>query len=68
MALLKIGSMINCRGLSSDKIKRRDIFLKCRKYYDVSFLFDTISSMVQFHFYYVSMYQCKIVSNKKETS
>jgi hypothetical protein len=42
MALLKIGS-INCRGLSSDKIKRRDIFLKCRKNYDVSFLFDTHS-------------------------
>ena len=39
MALLKTGS-INCRGLSSDKIKRRDIFLKCRQNYDVSFLFD----------------------------
>jgi hypothetical protein len=37
MALLKIGS-INCRGLSSDKIKRRDIFLKCRQKYDISFL------------------------------
>ena len=37
MALLKIGS-INCRGLSSDKIKRRDIFLKCRQNYDISFL------------------------------
>ena len=42
MALLKIGS-INCRGLSSDKIKRWDIFLKCRQNYDVSFLFDTHS-------------------------
>ena len=42
MALLKIGS-INCRGLSSDKIKRRDICLKCRKNCDVSFLFDTHS-------------------------
>ena len=42
MALLKIGS-INCRGFSSDKIKRRDIFLKCRQNYDVSFLFDTHS-------------------------
>ena len=42
MALLKIGS-INCRGLSSDKIKRRDIFLKCRQNYDVSFLFDSHS-------------------------
>ena len=31
------------RGLSSDKIKRRDIFLKCRQNYDVSFLFDTHS-------------------------
>jgi hypothetical protein len=36
MALLKIGS-INCRGLSSDKRKRRDIFLKCRQNYDISF-------------------------------
>ena len=42
MALLKIGSMINCRGLSSDKIKRRDIFLKCRQNY-ISFLIDTHS-------------------------
>jgi exonuclease III len=42
MALLKIGS-INCRGLSSDKIKRRDIFLKCRQNYDISFLIDTHS-------------------------
>ena len=42
MALLKIGS-INCRGLSSDKIKRRDIFLKCRQKYDISFLIDTDS-------------------------
>jgi hypothetical protein len=42
MALLKIGS-INCRGLSSDKIKRWDIFLKCRQNYDVSFLFDSHS-------------------------
>jgi hypothetical protein len=36
MALLKTGS-INCRGLSSDKIKRRDIFLKCRQ--NMMFLF-----------------------------
>ena len=42
MALLKIGS-INCRGLSSDKIKRRDIFLKCRQKYDISSLIDTDS-------------------------
>ena len=42
MALLKIGS-INCRGLSSDNIKRRDIFLKCRQNYDISFLIDTHS-------------------------
>jgi hypothetical protein len=41
-ALLKIGS-INCRELSSDKIKRRDIFLKCRQNYDISFLIDTHS-------------------------
>ena len=37
MALLKIGS-INCRGLSSDKIKRRDIFLKCR-HFSMMFIF-----------------------------
>jgi hypothetical protein len=37
MALLKNGN-INCRGLSSDKLKRRDIFLNCRQNYDISFL------------------------------
>ena len=40
MGNLKIGCM-NCRGLSSDKIKRRDIFLKCRENYDISLLIDT---------------------------
>ena len=40
MGSLKIGC-INCRGLSSDKIKRRDIFSKCRENYDMVFLVDT---------------------------
>ena len=40
MGDIKIGS-VNCRGLSSDKIKRRDIFLNCRNNYDITFLIDT---------------------------
>ena len=40
MNSIKIGSM-NCRGLSSDQVKRRDIFLKCRTQYDITFLIDT---------------------------
>ena len=42
MGSLRIGS-VNCRGLSSDKIKRRDIFNKCRNNYDITFLIDTHS-------------------------
>ena len=37
---IKIGSL-NCRGLSSDKIKRRDFFHYCRQNYDLIFLIDT---------------------------
>ena len=37
---IKIGCM-NCRGLSSNIVKRRDIFNKCRDSYDISFLVDT---------------------------
>jgi len=40
MANLTIGS-VNCRGLASDKIKRRDNFHKCRQLYDITFLIDT---------------------------
>ena len=40
MADLKKGSL-NCRGISSDKIKRRDIFHFCRQNYDLIFLIDT---------------------------
>jgi hypothetical protein len=40
MVNIKIGS-INCRGLASDKIKRQDIFLKCRQNYDITLLVDT---------------------------
>ena len=43
MEELKIGSL-NCRGLFSDSIKRRDIFLKCREMYDISILVDTHST------------------------
>ena len=43
MADLKIGSL-NCRGISSDKIKRRDIFHYCRQNYDLIFLIDTHST------------------------
>ena len=43
MAELKIGSL-NCRGLFSDQIKRRDIFLRCREMYDISILVDTHST------------------------
>ena len=43
MEELKIGSL-NCRGLFSDPIKRRDIFLKCREMYDISILVDTHST------------------------
>ena len=39
MASVTIGS-VNCRGLSND-IKRRDIFNRCRKKYDISILVDT---------------------------
>jgi hypothetical protein len=37
---LRIGS-VNCRGLAFDEIKRRDIFHKCKKLYDITFLIDT---------------------------
>ena len=40
MSDLKIGSL-NCRGLASDRIKRRDIFLYCRQNFDITFLVDT---------------------------
>jgi hypothetical protein len=40
MVIIKIGS-INCLGLASDKIKRQDIFLKCRQNYDITLLVDT---------------------------
>ena len=39
---LSIGS-VNCRGLSSDPVRRRDIFDRCRKKYDITFLIDTHS-------------------------
>ena len=38
--MVKIGS-INCWGLASDKIKRQDIFLKCRQKFDITLLVDT---------------------------
>ena len=40
MVKVNIGCL-NCRGLSSDNIKRRDIFMKCRENYDITFLVDT---------------------------
>ena len=40
MANLTVGS-VNCRGLASDEIKRRDIFHKCKQLYDITFLIDT---------------------------
>ena len=40
MANLTIGS-VNCRGLASDEIKRRDIFHKCKQLYEITFLIDT---------------------------
>lgn len=40
MGSLKIICM-NCRGLSSDNIKRRDISSKCRENFDIAFLVDT---------------------------
>jgi len=40
MVKIKIGS-INCRDLVSDKIKRQDIFLKCRQNYDITLLVNT---------------------------
>lgn len=43
MAETKIGCL-NCRGLSSDKIKKRDIFLYCRQNFDIIFLIDTHST------------------------
>lgn len=43
MSTIKIGCL-NCRGLASDHIKRRDIFEKCRNKYDITFLVDTHSS------------------------
>ena len=43
MAELKIESL-NCRGLFSDQIKRRDMFLRCREMYDISILVDTDST------------------------
>jgi hypothetical protein len=39
MVVLEICSM-DCRGLASDKIKRRYIFLMCRQSYDISLLID----------------------------
>lgn len=43
MSELKIGSL-NCRGLFSDEIKRRDIFSRCREKYDISILVDVHST------------------------
>ena len=43
MSNLKFGSL-NCRGLFSDKIKRTDIFSKCKNDYDITFLLDTHST------------------------
>ena len=43
MDKLKIGSLY-CRGLHSDHVKRRDLFLKCREMYDISILVDTHST------------------------
>ena len=43
MSNLKFGSL-NCRGLFSDKIKRTDIFSKCKIEYDNTFLLDTHST------------------------
>ena len=40
MANLIIGS-VNCKGLASDEIKRRNIFHKCKQLYDITFLIDT---------------------------
>jgi len=40
MGKLNIGS-VNCRGLSSCSVKRRDIFNRCRKNYDITFLIDS---------------------------
>lgn len=40
MVNFKLGSL-NCRGLSSNNIKRRDFFGKYRENYDVTFLIDT---------------------------
>ena len=40
MANLTIGS-VNCWGLASDEIKRRDIFHKYKQLYDITFLIDT---------------------------
>lgn len=40
MVKITIGSL-NCRGLSSDKVKRQDIFQKCRQKYDIALLVDT---------------------------
>ena len=42
MGKIKIGSL-NCRGLASDSIKRRDVFHRCRSKYDITFLIDTHS-------------------------
>ena len=43
MTVLKIGSL-NCRGLYSDPLKRRDVFLRCREKYDICILVDTHST------------------------
>ena len=43
MGDLKIGGL-NCRGLFSDPVKRRDIFLRCRDMYSISILVDTHST------------------------
>ena len=42
MESLRIGS-VNCRGLFSDQIKRRDFFDRCRNNFDITFLIDTHS-------------------------
>ena len=43
MVNVKIGCL-NCRGLASDHVKRRDIFERCRRKYDITLLVDTHSS------------------------
>lgn len=67
MDKLKIGNL-NCRGLYSDHIKRKDLFLRCREMYDIIILVDTHSTKEIEHFWQSEWGYKAIFSSATSTS